>query len=286
VKLYSYSAERFTAAAGRRIGFAQVDAEYVLFVDGDCSLNPDWCLIGLRYLESRPNAAVVHGLRHEVYEGIPVHFCSNSPKPKEYSLGGNGLYRAAILEMVGGFNPFVVGAEDDELLGRILAAGYEVYRTDEVMFAHYTIPKDSMQGCWRRLRLQRGFGQVLRLSLAQGTWKFHARRLKRYLAVLAYLVLGAAMIVVGVAMGTARWPLLWVAGGVSVFVILVWRRASFRGAVAIVADWVSVAASLPFSFLARPRLPEEFNPRVQRIRTALDGQIVATQRTRMEEECD
>ena len=57
----------FTAARARNAGVAELqdDCELVQFVDGDCTLDPDWMTAATTFLIDHPDAAVVCGRRRE-----------------------------------------------------------------------------------------------------------------------------------------------------------------------------------------------------------------------------
>lgn len=265
VTVYRYSAPSLTAAAGRQIGFARVRARYVLFIDGDCCLEADWLKTGIALLDTHPDVAVAHGMRHDVFEDVPATFRSAAPRPEEYGLGGNALYRTQVLQQVGGFNPFLVAAEEDELLGRILEAGYRDMQSCQVMITHY-VPRQRQAGTIRRhYRGGIGIGQVLRLSLRQRQFLYHASRFNRYLITVAYLLWGVIAAGLGGWSGAAFPLLLWITFGALMFAGLAWRRRSLRSATAIVTDWLLRAVWMSKAFWQRLPAPEQFIPRVERI---------------------
>jgi GT2 family glycosyltransferase len=264
VDVYRYRATVRTAAAGRRVGARLVRARFILFVDGDSQIEPAWVRTALDYMQRHARVGVMYGRRHEVYEGMPAGFTS-SAAPNETELGGNALYRAAALRAAGGFHPFLIAEEEGELLGRLHAARYEVATTPELMFTHYTVPKDTWRGHLRRIcrGMTMGPGQVLRIALGQGLFRYHARRLNRLLVMLAYLLVGLAC-AVAVRMGA---PLslgaVWFAVGVGAFVALWCRRGQLRSATYIVTDWVLGAIGVMVGFVVRTPSPEDFTPAVE-----------------------
>jgi glycosyltransferase involved in cell wall biosynthesis len=267
VSIYRYRYKGRTAAAGRRIGFNFLNTRYVLFVDGDCCIDPDWVVQSIPVMESTPDAAVIYGARKEIYEGIPTNRTVLDPAVKVHTLGGNALYRAKVLRDVDGFNPFLVSEEEGELLGRIVAAGYREIRTAGVMITHHTVSPDSLQGVLRRQRLGlcHGRGQVLRLSITQGMFAYHARRFNRYLFLIAYFLLGAILGIVGLLLKEPIIPLAWVCLGLAAFGWLWFRRGSLSSAINIFIDWLLGAHTISMDILARPPRIETFKPIVERI---------------------
>jgi glycosyltransferase involved in cell wall biosynthesis len=268
VMIYRYRAPFTTAAAGRVIGFRQMAARYVLFVDGDSYIEGSWLTRAVALMEASPKAALIYGARQEMFERVSADFASQGPAPEEYGLGGNALYRSDVLREVNGFNPFIAAEEEGELLGRIQAAGYHAIRSSDVMFYHHTLPKDTLQSLVRRHRnrLSHGPGQILRLSITQGLFCYHARRFNRYLLMLAYLTAGVILSAAGAFFAEPWLPLLWIASGVAGFSWLLFRRRSLRGALCIVIDWLLVAVSMARDFFERPRHPELFEAVVERVK--------------------
>ena len=265
VTVYRYRAGKFTAAAGRRIGFENVSSRYVLFVDGDCCLDPGWLKAALPLIRTNPDVAVVHGAREEVILGT-------YPAPKRaavdaYGLGGNGLFRSAVLHKVGTFNPYLVSWEEGELLGRIQAAGYRAKRTSAIMFTHRVKHKDNLESLLRRYRRRMfgGPGQVLRVSFRQGLFAYHVRRFNRYLYTLGYLVIGAILLLIGAIFGWQFPQFGWIGAGVAAFAWLWFRRRSLGSAVYIVAEWFMIAVAMPGGFAMNPPAPEAFRPQVEQV---------------------
>jgi glycosyltransferase involved in cell wall biosynthesis len=268
VQIYRYAGPKYSAAAGRRVGFERARAQYVLFVDGDCCMEPGWIEVGLERLEADLDAAVVYGRRREVFEDGTARAAHGAPAAEEYGLGGNALYRSDALRSAGGFNPYLIAGEEGELLGRLAAAGYRAIAIPRTMFTHHTLAKSSVRGFVSRLRrgLARGRGQTLRVAIGQGLFLYQARRLNRYLSMLAYLFAGMIAGAVALVLHRPAWLAAWVACGAMAFLVLWLRRRSLRSAAYIFADWIVVALHLPADFLRRPSRPERFSPTVEQLR--------------------
>jgi glycosyltransferase involved in cell wall biosynthesis len=270
ISVYRYCGPPYSAAAGRAVGFARTCSRYVLFVDGDCCIDSAWLDSALKRLDAEPSGGLIYGLRQEVFEEGTQHVAGSAPAAAEYGLGGNALYRSDALRRAGGFNPYLTAGEEAELLGRVLALGYRDLSTDTVMFTHYTLAKTSFVGFLSRLRkgLSRGLGQTLRLSIEQGLFFYHARRLNRYLLALSYLWAGIATTILAFLSRNGRPFMIWALGGAALFLLLCYRRRSVRSAAFIVADWIAVAVHLPGDFLRTPHHPEEFCPPIECLQKA------------------
>ncbi|HEY2387126.1 MAG TPA: glycosyltransferase family A protein [Candidatus Binatia bacterium] len=275
VHVYRYRARRMTAAAGRAIGFKQTAARYVLFVDGDCQLVPGWLELAIATMDDAPNAGVICGSRRNAYAGAD----GNEFEDAGDSLGGTALYRAAAFVGTGGFNPFIIAGEEQELAARIAAAGFQLLRTRAPMSVHNTDRKESPSGIWRRCRsgMQGGPGQVLRAAWRDGLFWHHARRYNRY--VLTALDLGVGLACLALALtgrpaALAAWAAIWIL----LFLVLAARRRSLREAAFIVADWISVAAAGSLAFLRAPARPETFEYELERIDRARPVSLAGVRR--------
>jgi glycosyltransferase involved in cell wall biosynthesis len=268
VEIYRYQGPPFSAAAGRRVGFSYAVAEYVLFVDGDCCVEPGWLECGLSYLTSDDRVGVVYGQRREIF-GKDNNFPPNPKAPTERaSLGGNGLYRSVAIERSGGFNPYLPAGEEAELLARIKAAGFSDMSVPRVMFTHFTIPNTTFRGYFDRVRrgLARGLGQTLRVSIDQGLFYHHARRLNRYLLSLAYLCIGIVALLLSLILREPKIFVTWGILGIAAFVMLWLRRRSLSSALFIFTDWFTIASYIPADFLRTPKKLDEFQPKVERLK--------------------
>lgn len=268
IDIYRYAGPPYTAAAGRRVGFERTTARYVLFVDGDCCIEPGWIELALERMQQDPRAGVIYGQRTEVFEEASQSAAAAAPPAREYGLGGNALYRAHAMREAGGFNPYLKAGEEAELLARIIACGYHPLATREVMFTHHTLAKSTVRGFTARLRrgLSRGTGQTLRLALAQGLFLYHARRLNRYLITCAYLVGGVLAALASATVRSAVPLAAWLFCGALAFALLSYRRQSVRSAAFIIADWISVAIHLPADFMRKPPHANGFDPDVEQLR--------------------
>ena len=267
VEIYRYQGPPFSAAAGRTVGFSYARSKYVLFVDGDCCIEPGWLERGLSAIESIPAIGVVYGQRREVFENTTDDAIRAAPKATEYGLGGNGLYKSEVMKLAGGFNPYLPADEEAELLARIKETNYRELAIPQVMFTHYTLPKTTIRGYLGRVRrgLARGLGQTLRISLRQGLFFYHARRLNRYLVALGYLGIGIASLIASIVLNKLIFLTAWGCLGLVVFGLLWMRRRSLRSTLYILTDWLTIALFIPVDFFRRPKKSEDFQPEVERL---------------------
>jgi GT2 family glycosyltransferase len=135
-----------TAARARNEGFQrlleiQPDVRLVQFVDGDCELAKGWLERARALLEQRPEVAVVCGRLRERFPANSIYnrLASlewDSPSGEIQACGGLAMIRAGVFQSVGGFNPAILAAEDDELCLRIRGRGWKVVRIDAEMAVH------------------------------------------------------------------------------------------------------------------------------------------------------
>ena len=157
----------FTAARARNAGFAALDPvpEFVQFIDGDCMVEPDWIDAGAEALMQHEDIGIVTGWRSEIHPDASVYNALadvewHRPAGDIDACGGDMMVRASVFEKVGGFNPHVIAAEDDEFCIRVRKAHWRVHRLPVRMTLH---DADMMRfGQWwqRAVRAGHGFAQV------------------------------------------------------------------------------------------------------------------------------
>ena len=135
-----------TAARGRNAGAYKAleripDLEFIQFVDGDCTIMPEWLPAALDFFATHPEVAVVCGRRFERHPERSLYnaMCDrewNTPVGKADASGGDALVRVQAFVEVGGFADDQVAHEEPEMCGRLRAAGWEIWRLDVPMTAH------------------------------------------------------------------------------------------------------------------------------------------------------
>ena len=136
----------FTAARARNAGVAALTADghapdYLQFIDGDCTLAPDWLAKASAFLDATPRAAVVCGRRRERHPDASVYnrLCDrewDTPVGQARACGGDALMRRAAFVAAGGFRDDLIAGEEPELCLRLRAAGWQVWRIDAEMTLH------------------------------------------------------------------------------------------------------------------------------------------------------
>ena len=159
----------FSAAKARNAGFTRLlglvpEVQFVQFVDGDCTLDPAWLTVAGQFLEANPAYAAVAGRRRERYPERSVYNCLcdmewNTPVGDAKACGGDAMFRAVALLLVGGYDPVVIAGEEPELCVRLRAAGWKIHRMDHQMTLHDAAMTHFNQ--WWRRAVRGGYGYAL-----------------------------------------------------------------------------------------------------------------------------
>lgn len=162
-----------SASAGRYIGYLHSKGKYVFFMDGDCIMDKNWFCVSIPYIEDKK----VGGL-----DGIEVEYVSNQSSFKnafeslqlnidevlEAETLGKAFFRREVLEEVGPYDPYLIGAEDRDISYRIKAAGYLLLRLPQPCVTHFWAKKEGNLSLKRYLQSvyvwSKGEGQAFRLS--------------------------------------------------------------------------------------------------------------------------
>ena len=130
-----------TAARARNAGWQRALAPYVLFLDGDTIVHPDFASAALTSLESDPSIAAVWGHRRELYPERSIYNrvadldWIYAPGFTEFC-GGDVLMRRGALAEVGGFDAGLIAGEEPELCRRLRARHYRINHIDVPMTLH------------------------------------------------------------------------------------------------------------------------------------------------------
>jgi cellulose synthase/poly-beta-1,6-N-acetylglucosamine synthase-like glycosyltransferase len=173
----------FTAARARNAGFEKLvqehpELEYVQFIDGDCEVVSEWLDVAIEELDRSPEVVAVCGWRKERHPESSVfnRICDvewhSGPVGTTGSFGGDVMIRAAAFRELGGYNPKVIAAEDDELSVRFRKAGGRLLRVDRDSTIHDADIHRTSQWWRRATRCGYGYAQVSGLHGAPPERKF------------------------------------------------------------------------------------------------------------------
>ncbi|MEM7436399.1 MAG: glycosyltransferase [Myxococcota bacterium] len=136
----------FTAARARNAGLDRLraiapDTEIVMFVDGDCEVDPEWLPAATAFFGQGDDYGVVCGRRRERHPDATVYnyLCDvewNTPVGDAKACGGDALMRVEAIAGVQGFDPTLIAGEEPELCVRLRKAGWKIRRIDQDMTHH------------------------------------------------------------------------------------------------------------------------------------------------------
>jgi GT2 family glycosyltransferase len=139
-------AQPFTAARARNAGFQALmehhpELLWVMFVDGDCEIQPQWLHAAHEFIQSQPSIAVVCGRRREKFPQATVfnELCDmewNTSVGTAKACGGDALYKVDVFKQVNGFDDQFIAGEEPELCFRIRELGYSIQRIPQEMTLH------------------------------------------------------------------------------------------------------------------------------------------------------
>jgi GT2 family glycosyltransferase len=139
----------FSAGRGRNEGLDEArrrwpEATFVLFLDGDCVLEPRFPLAAAATLGQNVDCAIVTGHLAERYPEASVYnrLCEiewRSPAGRMEHMNGLGgimVARISAFHAVGGFDLDAIAGEEPDLGVRLRLAGYSIIKINEPMATH------------------------------------------------------------------------------------------------------------------------------------------------------
>lgn len=139
----------FSAARGRNEGLERLlrdtpSIDFALFLDGDCTVHPDFPAIAVTTLLDDPRCAIVTGNLAERHPDRSIYnrLCAiewRSPSGEITNMSGLGgimVVRVTAFQQVGGFNLEAIAGEEPDLGARLARAGWTVVKIDQPMATH------------------------------------------------------------------------------------------------------------------------------------------------------
>ena len=128
------------AAKGRNLGWRQAMGAFVLFLDGDTELHPDFVSRARQAIDS-PQVCAVWGHRRESApeQSLLTRVLDLDwvyPVGRTLYFGGDVLVRREALASVGGFDPGLNAGEEPELCARLRGRGWQIEHIDAPMTTH------------------------------------------------------------------------------------------------------------------------------------------------------
>jgi glycosyltransferase involved in cell wall biosynthesis len=251
-------ASRICPSAMRFLGASRTRSRYILFLDGDCELEPDFLPPAIAMLEENPSLAVVAGGRRDFYRTksgfvpAPRDYYATTDRSGGIKYGGNALYRRSALETAGSFDPFLRSKEEQDLAQRIQAAGYDIKVLPIPMIRHMTVPRESARRLLRSL--QHGFyigrGQAMRKFIARRGFKAAFHGLGKVFITLGHSALGILCLIAWLLDGKL-WPLwAWTALTLAGLLAFSIRSRGLARACYYLMEWLVQGICLILGFLS------------------------------------
>ena len=141
------------AAKARNLGWTHAHGEFILFLDGDTELHPEFVARALQTLED-PALCAAWGHRRESNPGQSIFTRVLDldwvyPVGRTLYFGGDVLVRKAALASVDGFDPTLKAGEEPEMCARLRAAGWEIEHIDAPMTRH-DLAVTTLRSYWLR----------------------------------------------------------------------------------------------------------------------------------------
>jgi glycosyltransferase involved in cell wall biosynthesis len=252
---------RLSASAGRWVGTRMASGAWVLYLDGDMELLPEFVPFVVETVRGVDSTSGWVGLyTHRFHDGAARHDVLRGPgrrsgEPVRH-FGGAVLLPADCVRDAGNWNPALFANEELDLHERLRARGVPVRFVDVPLIDHHT-PRRSL---WSKIvdeflpsprrKKSLGFGQLLAARLQQGT-------LLRFALFFPYpfvVAAGGALMLMGAALGH---PMLILGAGAAAAAFV----SSTRG-----ARFVPVCVGLVIQGLVGARHYRPFTPSFIRFR--------------------
>lgn len=151
----------FTAARARNAGWRALldqhpDLRFIQFLDGDCTLDPEWLPKAMVEIEKEEGTAVVFGRRRERF---PLDSTYNAQCDREWnvplgearSCGGDAMIRVGPLIEARGYNEALIAGEEPDLCLRMRNSGWRIKRIEPDMTLHDAAITD-LGSWWKRAK--------------------------------------------------------------------------------------------------------------------------------------
>jgi GT2 family glycosyltransferase len=186
---------------------------FVQFLDGDCEIVSDWISIAAQNLQAAPEVAIVCGRLRERSPQASIYnrLCEiewDQPVGETTRCSGNCMMRVSAFLSVGGFDPTVLAAEDDEICLRLRRRSWKIVRLEAQMATH-DAAMTRLEQWWRR-SVRSGYAYAQGASMHGASAERHFARETARAWFWAFLLPLAAV--------GAAWP----SRGLSLFLLLLY----------------------------------------------------------------
>jgi glycosyltransferase involved in cell wall biosynthesis len=250
-----------SCGSGPQLGFQYSRGQYLLLIDGDMRLYPDFLPAALETLRQNPRLAGVGGavydreVDNEEYEQRLKRRDPDRRAGFVTRLNSSGLYRRSAIESIGYLTDRNLhGAEEFDLGARLHAAGWKLTKIDHPLVDHFPHRGSAYRLLVRRVSNRNAFalGELLRAAIGRRHFWFIVGRDRQLL--LSMLVTGWWMTLVAVPLVVRGWPAACAAGALLLlpFATMWLRWRSARLALYSISAW-NVFTFCSWLGLLRPR---------------------------------
>jgi hypothetical protein len=235
-----------TPGAARMAGASACGGDWVLFVDADVEVEPEWVSEAIATATRQPALGGLWGRLEEWFEGRggerpgsrDLYRVGDAERRTDY-MATLAFYRREALREAGGYDPRLSSEEDFELGMRCTRLGLELRSLGLKAARHWSAPRPSFGELGRRWRtgLCFGQGQVLRLYLGRPGWGLLLRRQALYVATLGLWLLGIAALAGSLVTRDLRLLAAWLLLPLAVIAVMAARKRSVRLGVLSLLTW-------------------------------------------------
>jgi glycosyltransferase involved in cell wall biosynthesis len=186
--------DRPCAAKARNAGWRAASAPFILFLDGDTVLDPDFVARAIGVFED-PLVVVACGRRSEVHPEQSIYTrvldldWSAMPAGESSHCGGDALMRRSVLEETGGFDDELIAGEEPELCWRIRARGHKILTLDIPMTGH-DLGMTRWRQYWKRaVRTGHAYAEIAERFRATPDPLWHAEQSRNVVQGVSYSLL-------------------------------------------------------------------------------------------------
>jgi len=235
-----------SCGAGAQLGFQYSRGQYLLLIDGDMRLYPDFLSAALETLRQNPDLAGVggavfeHGVVNEEYEQRSKRYDPDRRVGFVTRLNSSGLYRRSAIEALGYLTDRNLhGAEEFDLGARLHAAGWKLAKIDRPAVDHHPHMGSAYRLLLRRVSNKNAFaiGELVRAAAGRRHFWFVIAR--DHQAFLCLLVTGWWVSLVLAPLALNGWRAAFAAGALLLlpFAAMWLRWRSVRLALYSVSAW-------------------------------------------------
>ena len=220
----------FTAARARNAGWMALlalhpDLQFIQFLDGDCTLDPEWLTKALVEIEKEDGVAVVFGRRRERFPSQSPYNAQcdrewNVPLGDARSCGGDAMMRVGPLIEAKGYNETLIAGEEPDLCLRMRNSGWRIKRIEPDMTMHDAAITDL--GSWWKRAKRAGHAYAEHVYLhrrsADPDW------IKALLSMAAWAVILPGFLVAGLMLWVIHDP-IWIVLSVAVAMLFAFQFA-------------------------------------------------------------